>query len=174
MIRTSSDPAKSIADLRAAVAEVDPNLPLLRVTTIQDQVSDLISHDELISTLTSLFSLLALLLAAIGLYGVMSYNVVRRTNEIGIRLALGAQGASVLRMIMRDSLVLLAIGSGVGLPLAVMAERIIKNQLFAMNAIDPISFAVALLVVSLMTVLAGWLPARRAANVNPITALRCE
>ena len=117
-------PRKPIADLRAAVAEVDPNLPLLHVTTIQDQVSNLISHDQLISTLTSLFSLLALLLAAIGLYGVMSYNVARRTNEIGIRLALGAQGASVLRMIMRESILLLAIGTGVGLPLAIMAARI--------------------------------------------------
>jgi predicted permease len=174
LIRTSSDPAKAIADLRAAVAGVDPNLPLLQVTTIHDQVSHLISHDELISTLTSLFSLLALLLAAIGLYGVMSYNVARRTNEIGIRLALGAQGANVLKMIMGESLVLLAIGTGVGLPLALIATRLIKQQLFAVDSIDPISFAVALLVVSLMTVIAGWLPARRAAKVDPVTALRCE
>ncbi len=174
LIRTSGDPAKMIADLRAAVAQVDPNLPLLQITTIHDQVSNLISHDELISTLTSLFSLLALLLAAIGLYGVMSYNVARRTNEIGIRLALGAQSANVLRMIMRESLMLLAIGTALGLPLAVVATRIIKEQLFAMDTIDPTSFAVAILVVCLMTVIAGWLPARRAASVDPITALRFE
>jgi predicted permease len=174
LIRTTGDPAKTIADIRTAVAQVDPNLPLLRITTIQDQISDLISHDLLISTLTSLFSMLALLLAAIGLYGVMSYNVVRRTNEIGIRLALGANGANVLRMIMRESILLLAIGTGVGLPLAIMAARIIKGQLFAVDAIDPMSFAIALLVVSTMTVLAGWLPARRAAKVDPVTALRCE
>ena len=174
LIRTTNDPAKTIADLRAAVAEVDPNLPLLQITTIHDQVSQLISHDELISTLTGLFSLLALLLAAIGLYGVMSYNVVRRTNEIGIRLALGAQSANVLKMIMSESFVLLAIGTGLGLPLAIVATRIIKQQLFALDAVDPISFAIALLVVSLMTVIAGWLPARRAAKVNPVTALRCE
>ena len=174
LIRTSNDPAKTIADLRAAVAAVDPNLPLLQITTIQDQVSHLISHDELISTLTSIFSVLALLLAAIGLYGVMSYNVARRTNEIGIRLALGAQGANVLRMIMGESLLLLALGVGLGLPLAMMATRIIKQQLFATDAIDPASFAAALLVVSLMTVLASWLPARRAARVDPVNALRCE
>ena len=118
--------------------------------------------------------MLALLLAAIGLYGVMSYNVARRTNEIGIRLALGAQSANVLRMIMRESLVLLAIGTCLGLPLAMMATKIIKEQLFAMDAIDPISFAAALAVVSMMTIGAGWLPARRAARVNPVTALRCE
>jgi predicted permease len=174
LIRTSSDPARTISDLRAAVAEVDPNLPLLRVTTIHDQVSNLISHDELISTLTSLFSLLALLLAAIGLYGVMSYNVARRTNEIGIRLALGAQGGNVLHMILRESLVLLAVGTCLGLPLAIMATKVIKEQLFGMDAIDPISFAAALAVVSLMTVMAGWLPARRASRVDPVTALRCE
>lgn len=174
LIRTSSDPAKSIADLRAAVASVDPNLPLLQIKTIQDEVSHLISHDELISTLTGIFSVLALLLAAIGLYGVMSYNVARRTNEIGIRLALGAQGGNVLRMIMGESLLLLAIGVGLGLPLAMMTTKIIKQQLFAMDAIDPASFGAALLVVSLMTVLASWLPARRAAKVDPVTALRCE
>jgi predicted permease len=174
LIRTSGDPAKTIADFRAAVADVDRNLPLLQITTIHDQVSQLISHDELISTLTGLFSLLALLLAAIGLYGVMSYNVIRRTNEIGIRLALGAQGASVLRMIMRESFVLLAIGIGLGLPLAILATRIIRQQLFALDAIDPVSFALALLVVGLMTLLASWLPARRAAQVDPVTALRCE
>ena len=174
LIRTSGDPTRTIADLRAAVAQVDPTLPLLRVTTIHDQVSNLISHDELISTLTSLFSLLALLLAAIGLYGVMSYNVARRTNEIGIRIALGAQSANVLRMIMRESIVLLAMGTALGLPLAAMATKVIKQQLFAMDAIDPVSFAIALLVVGLMTVIAGWLPARRAAGVDPVTALRFE
>jgi predicted permease len=174
LIRTSGDPAKTIADLRAAVAQVDPNLPLLQITTIHDQVSNLISHDELIATLTSVFSMLALLLAAIGLYGVMSYNVARRTNEIGIRVALGAQSANVSRMIMRESLMLLAIGTVLGLPLALMATRIIREQLFAIDAIDPISFTVSLAVVSLMTLLAGWLPARRAAGVDPLQALRVE
>jgi len=174
LIRTTSDPAKTIADLRAAVAEVDPNLPLLQITTIHDQISNLISHDELISTLTSLFSLLALLLAAIGLYGVMSYNVARRTNEIGIRLALGAQASNMLQMILLESLLLLAIGTGLGLPLALMATRVIKQQLFAMDATDPFTFATALLVVCGMTIIAAWLPARRAARVDPVTALRSE
>jgi predicted permease len=174
LVRTSGDPSKAITELRAAVAQVDPNLPLLQITTIQDQVSNLISHDELISTLTTVFSVLALLLAAIGLYGVMSYNVARRTNEIGIRLALGARSANVSGMILRESLVLLGTGAALGLPLAVLATRVIQEQLFAVKAIDPASFAIALLVVSLMTVLAGWLPARRAAKVDPLQALRVE
>ena len=110
LLRTANDPATTIASLRATVAAIDPNLPLLDVTTIQEQVSGLLTHDELISTLTGIFSLLALLLAAIGLYGVVSYNVVRRTNEIGIRFALGAPQPSVLWMILRESLLLLSIG----------------------------------------------------------------
>jgi ABC-type antimicrobial peptide transport system permease subunit len=124
--------------------------------------------------LTTLFSLLALFLAAIGLYGVMSYNVVQRTTEIGVRIALGAQLQSVLWMIMRESLVLLLIGVALGLPFTLIATRSIKSQLFGLSAIDPITFATAIAVVSGMTILATWLPARRAAKVDPLTALRYE
>jgi predicted permease len=174
LVRTTGDPAKTIADLRAAVASVDPNLALLHVATIDEQVSNLMTHDELISTLTSIFSLLALLLAAIGLYGVMSYNVVRRTNEIGIRLALGAQSPAVLWMILRESLFLLAIGVALGLPLALASTRVVKQQLFGLSALDPMTYAIAIAVVSGMTMLAAWLPARRAAKVDPMVALRCD
>jgi predicted permease len=174
LVRTTGDPAKTIADLRAAVASVDPNLALLHVATIDEQVSNLMTHDELISTLTSIFSLLALLLAAIGLYGVMSYNVVRRTNEIGIRLALGAQTPAVLWMILRESLFLLAIGVALGLPLALASTRVVKQQLFGLSALDPMTYAIAIAVVSGMTMLAAWLPARRAAKVDPMVALRCD
>jgi predicted lysophospholipase L1 biosynthesis ABC-type transport system permease subunit len=174
LVRTTGDPANTIADLRAAVASVDPNLPLFKITTIRDQVSNFMTHDELISSLTGLFSLLALLLAAIGLYGVMSYNVVRRTNEIGIRLALGAETRAVRWMILRESLALLAIGIGIGLPLALAAARLIRQQLFGPSAVDPMAFGVAVAVVSVMTLLASWLPARRATQVDPMVALRCE
>jgi predicted permease len=174
LLRTTGDPAKTIADLRAAVAAVDPNLPLLEITTIKEQLSNLISHDELISTLTSLFSLLALMLAVIGLYGVMSYNVARRTNEIGIRLALGAQASNVIKMILGESLFLLLIGGGLGVALALLSTKVIKDQLFGLDPIDPFTFVAALSVVSGMTVFAAWLPARRAANVDPVGALRAE
>jgi predicted permease len=174
LLRTTGDPANTIASLRAAVASVNPNLPLLEVTTIQEQVSNLISHDELISTLTSLFSMLALLLAAIGLYGVMSYNVVRRTNEIGIRLALGAQASNVVKMILGESVLLLAVGTALGLPLALIATRLIKQQIFGLDPLDPLTFALALLVITGTTLFTAWLPARRAAKVDPVVALRCE
>jgi len=174
LVRTINDPAHSIADLRAAVAAVDPNLSLVDVMTIDQEVSGFMTHDELISKLTGFFSLLALLLAAIGLYGVMSYNVVRRTNEIGIRLALGAQTPAVRWMILRESLLLLAVGLSLGLPLALASTRIIKGQLFGLGPVDPASFSVAIAVVSGMTLFAAWLPARRATKVDPMVALRYE
>ncbi len=174
LVRTIGDPAHTISGLRAAVASVDPNLPLIRITTIHDQMSNFMTHDELISSLTGLFSLLALLLAAIGLYGVMSYNVVRRTNEIGIRIALGARTRAVQWMILSESLLLLAVGVGLGLPLTLLATKYIKDQLFGLSALDPITFTVALIVVSTMTLLAAWLPARRATKVDPMVALRCD
>jgi ABC-type antimicrobial peptide transport system permease subunit len=174
LLRTTGDPSNTIADLRAVVTSIDPNLPLTKITTIRDQVDDFISHDQLVSTLTTLFAVLALLLAAIGLYGVMSYNVVRRTNEIGIRIALGARTPAVQWMILSESLVLLAIGVGLGLPLTLLTTKYIKGQLFGLSALDPVTFTVALAVVSAMTMFAAWLPARRASKVDPMVALRCD
>jgi len=174
LLRTVGDPAKASADLRAAVASIDPNLPLLKITTIHEQVSNLIANDELISTLTSVFSALALLLAAIGLYGVMSYNVAQRTPEIGVRLALGARVQSVRWMILRESLMLLAIGVTVGLPLTITGTRSIQTQLFGLKAADPLTFGVAIAVISAMTVLATWIPATTASKVDPLVALRYE
>jgi ABC-type antimicrobial peptide transport system permease subunit len=137
-------------------------------------VDEFMTQDQLVSTLTGLFSLLALLLAAIGLYGVMSYNVVRRTNEIGIRIALGARAQTVLWMILNESLLLLGIGLGLGIPLTLGATKYIKDQLFGLSALDPATFSLALAVVSAMTLLAAWLPARRATKVDPMVALRCD
>jgi len=174
MLRTTGDPSRSIADLRAAVASIDPNLPLLDVAAIHDEVSRLMTNDELISTLTGLFAVLALLLAAIGLYGVMSYNVVRRTHEIGIRFALGAPGSAVRWMILRESLLLLSIGLVLGLPLAVTAAKGIKLQLFDLKPVDLTTFVLAVTVVSAMTLLSAFLPARRATKVNPMVAIRCD
>jgi predicted permease len=174
LLRTANDPATTIASLRATVAAIDPNLPLLDVTTIHEQVSSLLTHDELISTLTGTFSLLALLLAAIGLYGVVSYNVVRRTNEIGIRFALGAPQPTVLWMILRESLLLLSIGVALGLPLTLAATRFIKQQLFGLGSLDGATLATSIAIVSTMTLFASWLPAQRATRVDPMVALRCD
>ena len=173
-LRTTGDPDQTASELRSAVASIDPNLPILDIRTIQDQVDSMMSHETLISSLTSIFSLLALVLASIGLYGVMSYNVIRRTNEIGIRLALGAQSGAVRWMVLRESLWLLAIGVALGLPLTLAATAVIRQQLFGISALDPLTFAAAIAIVSGMTLLAGWLPARRATHVDPMVALRCD
>jgi len=174
LIRTTGNPAKTVADLRAAVTSIDPNLPLLHVATIQEQVSNLMNHEELISSLTGIFSLLAVVLASIGLYGVMTYNVVRRTSEIGIRIALGAQSNSVLWMVLKESLVLLAIGVALGIPATLAATRTIQSQLFGLSPTDPLTFIAAALTISLVTLIAAWFPAHRATKVDPIIALRYE
>ena len=174
LVRTTGDPTCTIAALRAAVAQVDPNLPILSVQTMQERVDGFMTQLTLVSRLTGLFSALASLLAAIGLYGVMSYSVVRRTGEIGIRLALGAQTRAVLWMVMRESLLLLAVGLAIGLPLTWACTQLIRDQLYGVKAIDPASFAAAIVIVAVMTLFAAWLPARRAAQIDPMNALRCD
>jgi predicted permease len=174
LLRTAGNPTRIIGELQVAVKDIDPNLPLLNVTTIQEEISNLISHDELISTLTGLFSVLALLLAAIGLYGVMSHNVVRRQSEIGIRLALGAQIPMVRWMVLRESLLLLAIGMALGLPLAIASTVLIRQQLFGLSPLNPAIFVAAVSVVAGMTLSASWLPAQRASKLDPMLALRVD
>jgi predicted permease len=174
LLRTIGDPSARIADLRAALVSVDPNLPVLSVSTISEDVSRLMGNDQLSASLTGIFALLALVLAAIGLYGVMSYNVAQRTNEIGVRLALGAQRENVLWIILREALLLLLAGVALGLPLSLAATRFLRQQLFGLNPGDPLTYAVALIVVSTVVILSTCLPARRAAAINPVDALRYE
>ena len=173
-LKTAMDPKGAAMELRRAVASVDPNLALTRIHTTKQEVDGLLIFEELIGSLTGIFSALALVLAAIGLYGVMSYAVVRRTSEIGIRLALGAQARAVLWMVMKDALVLLGVGLVVGLPLTFAVTRLIREQLFGLSPTDPAAFAVAIGVVAGMTVLASWLPALKASKTDPMVALRCE
>lgn len=174
ILRTSGDAEQEIPSLRAAVANVDPNMPILNVLTIRDQMENLMSHDTLISRLTTIFAALAVLLAAIGLYGVMTFNVVRRTSEIGVRIALGASGPGMQWMVLRESLVLLAVGLAIGLPATLYAVRVLRSQLFQMSPFDPVVFLTATATIAVITLLSAWLPARRAASVDPIAALRCD
>jgi len=174
LLRTSGDPEAAVRDLRGAVASVDPNLPILQVHTMQEHLGMFMSRETLISRLTVIFAGLAVLLAAIGLYGVMSFNVVRRTSEIGIRIALGASGTGVQWMVLRESLVLLAAGLGIGLPIAYYAVRFVRSQLYQVSPFDPAVFLAAIVGISLVAAVSAWLPARRAAAVDPMTALRCE
>ncbi|HWA96639.1 MAG TPA: ABC transporter permease [Terracidiphilus sp.] len=174
LLRTSGAPSARIADLRAAIASVDPHLPLIDVSTIGEDVARMMGKEELSSSLTSIFAVLALLLAAIGLFGVMNYNVAQRTNEMGVRLALGAQRQNVLWIVLREALLLLSLGAGLGLPLSWAASRYVRDQLFGLKADDPLTYAGALIVVSCVVLLSAWIPARRAAAINPVDALRYE
>ena len=173
-LSTVGDPAKVAGEVRSAMAEIDPNLPILEVRTIAEQVDQSMDQEQLISQLSSFFSLLALSLACIGLYGVMTYSVLRRTNEIGIRLALGAPTGRVLWMVLGESLLLLAVGVVLGIPLTLAATRLIQAQLFGLHASDPITLIAAVTIIGAVTMLAGYLPARRAAKVDPMIALRYE
>jgi macrolide transport system ATP-binding/permease protein len=156
------------------MAGIDSNLPILRVITLSEQVDHYLDHEELISQLSSFFALLALLLACVGLYGVMNYNVVRRTNEIGVRMALGAHRGGVLWLVLKESILLVGIGIAAGVPVTLAATRLVRTQLFGLGQVDPVSLAVAILCLTLASVLAGYLPARRATKVDPMVALRHE
>lgn len=173
-VRTAGDPASITGEVRAAIAGIDPNLPLLDVKTIADHLSLFTDNERLISELLSIFSLLALSLACIGLYGVMSYNVARRTNEIGIRMALGSQNNEVLWMVLKESLRLLGIGIALGIPATLAATRLVQAQLFELSAHDPVTLAAAAMIIATVTLVAAYIPARRAAKVDPMVALRYE
>jgi predicted permease len=173
-VSTSGDAAKMTGAVRAALAQLDPNLPVLRIQSIGDLTDRFVANEALISRLSAVFSTLAVLLAGIGLYGVMSYSVVRRTNEIGIRIALGAQHSTVLWMVLRESVVLLGIGLVVGLPLSLGGLRLLQSQLFELSASDPLTLSASVFIIASVTVLAAWLPARRATRVDPMVALRCD
>jgi predicted permease len=173
-VRTTADPARATAAVRQALAEVDHDLPVLGVTTMSEEVARFTTQEALISRLSSFFSLLAVLLAGIGLYGIMSYAVSRRTNEIGIRLALGAGQSGVLWLILKESLLLLAAGLALGVPLALAGTSLVRTHLFGLGPSDPVTLAAAITCISVATVLAGYLPARRATRVDPMVALRYE
>src|SRR5262247_1999970 len=141
---------------------------------MKDVVDESLTQERFIAHIASAFSLFALLLASVGLYGVMSYAVTRRTNEIGVRMALGARGADVVRMVMKETMLLVAIGMAVGLVAALATTRMISSLLFGLSPDDPVTIAAAALLMTIVAAFAGYLPARRAARVDPMTALRCE
>jgi predicted permease len=173
-VRTAGDPSMVAEEVRSAFKQIDENMPLLDLRTITEQVGTFIDREELISQISGFFSALALILAGIGLYGMMTYNVVRRTNEIGIRMALGAQTKGVLWMVLKESLELLGIGIAIGIPLALASGQLVRAQLFGVKATDPLTIGMAAFVVSVVTLLAGYIPARRAMRVDPMVALRYE
>src|SRR6202044_3314234 len=169
-LQTVGDPAAVAGQVRRALAQIDPNLAVLKMETISQQVNHLMDQEQLISQLCSWFAVLALLLTSIGLYGVMTYNVARRTHEIGVRMALGAQNREVQWMILRESLLLLGIGVLLGVPATMAATRLVGAQLFGLSPSDPPTFVAAILAISIVALLAAYFPARRATKVDPMVA----
>jgi ABC-type antimicrobial peptide transport system permease subunit len=160
--------------VRKALASVDASLVLYSVQPYSEVVASDFQQQNMIATLTSLFGLLGLLLAAVGLYGVMAYTVEQRTNEIGLRMALGADRRHVVAMVLRGALWQVGIGLGIGIPLAVLAGKLMKDQLFGVVPWDPAMLAAAALLLALAALVASVVPVRRAAGVEPMIALRNE
>ncbi|MGE0128671.1 MAG: ABC transporter permease [Blastocatellales bacterium] len=174
IVRSSVAPATIVASVRREVLALDKNIPLAHIQTMTDRAAEVTSRTRFIAVLLGLFAALALLLAAIGIYGVMAYSVSARTREMGIRIALGAQTRDVLRLVMRDGLVLLGAGLAVGSIAAFAAARVLRSQLYEVSASDPMTFIVVALLLAFVACLACYFPARRAAKADPMTALRCE
>ncbi len=173
-VRTSMNADQFFTAVRRKVGELDAGLPLYGMRTIDEQVSNSLLVERLIASLSSVFGLLATLLATIGLYGVMAYTVARRTREIGIRMALGAFQKDVIWMVMREVLVLVAIGIVVGLGAAIALTRFVQTQLYGLTAHDPYTLALATLGLAAVACAAGYIPALRASRVDAMNALRYE
>jgi predicted permease len=173
-VRTYADPQAVAAALRQVVQDMAPTLPPIEIHTMSGLVDESLQTDRFIEQLASAFSLLALLLAAIGLYGLMGYTVARRTRDIGIRLALGAEPANVLWQVLSETLVLVLIGIAIGVPAALGGTHFVRSLLFGLGFADPVAILFAATLLALVAALAGFLPARRASRVDPMVALRYE
>ncbi len=173
-VRTAVPPLSVGPAVRRAVAALDPNVPLTNLKTQVAQIAESISSYRTFAILCGFFAALALMLSAIGLYGVVAYTVARRTGEIGVRMALGASRGNVLRVVLRDALLLAAAGAAFGIPLAAAATRMAQSELFGIKPNDPTTIAGAVALLLAVALLAAWVPARRAATIDPVTALRSE
>ncbi len=173
-VKTTLDPETLLAAIPKVLARLDPNLPVEDLRTMEQQVRENVFMDRLLTTLSALFAGLATLLAAVGLYGVLAYTVAQRTREIGLRMALGAAPNRVRRMVLSQTGIMTAVGGAAGLALAVLAGRAAQSLLFELKGYDPVVFASAAVVLALVALAAGFVPALRASRVQPMTALRYE
>jgi len=173
-IRTFADPNSVIRMIRQQVEQVDRSLPILSASPLGELLDRRLTQERLLAQLCGFFGALALLLASVGLYGVLSYSIARRTNEIGIRMALGAQRRTVLGMVLRETVVVVAVGIAIGVPVAFGLTRLVSSKLYGLKSTDPLTITLATLILAAVAMLAGYLPARRASRVDPLIALRYE
>jgi putative ABC transport system permease protein len=174
LVRTQRDPMTLAAAVRGEIHRLDAALPVSNIGTMDDVMATARSRPRFLTLLLTMFSSLSLILAALGIYGVISYAVVQRTNEIGIRMALGAQGTDVLRLIGSAGIRLALLGTLVGTAGALALTRFLSTLLFGVSSLDPLTFAAMALALIAVTLLACYVPARRAAKVDPLIALRYE
>ena len=173
-IRTSADPATVSSALRAVVHDTNSAIPEIEIHTMSGLVDDSLQTDHFVAQLSTAFGLLAIILASVGLYGIMAFTVARRTRDIGIRMALGAGRSKIVRQVLSETLVLMLIGIAVGVPVALAGTRLIKSMLFGLGAVDPVAIIAACSILAVIAGLAGYIPARRASQVDPMVALRYE
>jgi predicted permease len=173
-VRTAGDPVAVTSGVREAVRQVEPNLPMMDVSTQLEQVERRFAQEKIFAQACTLFGGLALLVASIGLFGLMSYAVARRTNEIGIRMALGAQRADVMRQVLVESMILVTVGVGIGVAGSLGAGRFVSTLLFGLAPTDMLTITAATGLMIAVSALAGFLPARRASRVDPMVALRYD
>jgi predicted permease len=174
VVRTSRLPESIVPDVRASMKAFDPSLPNSEFTTLDQIVDDAVAPRRLITHLLGAFSSFALALASLGLYGVIAYSVSQRTQEIGIRLAIGAQRGDVLRLVVGEGFRMAGAGVAVGIITALALSRLLASLLFGVTTTDPLIFSISAGVLTLVALLACYIPARRAARVDPVVALRCE
>jgi predicted permease len=173
-VRAKTDPIQTLRAIPGVIRRLDPNLPLENLKTLPQQVKENVFLDRMISTLSAAFALLATLLAAVGLYGVLAYSVAQRTKEIGVRMALGADRSRVRGMVLRQVSVLTAIGGVIGIAAAIGIGRGAKSLLYGITGWDPIVIALSAVVLTVVALGAGYVPALRASRVDPMQALRYE
>jgi len=173
-VRTNTSSSSAYGVIRNEVKQLDASMPVYDMKTVEAQLDETLLTDRLIALLSAGFGLLATILASVGLYGVMAFVVARRRKELGIRLALGAQPGMVIWMVMREVLLLLAIGLAVGIPAAMALGRLVSSQLYGIQANDPWMAGLTMALLSVVSAAAGLIPAHRASRIDPILALRYE
>jgi putative ABC transport system permease protein len=173
-IRTEGAPLAVADAVRAEIRAIDPLLPILRINTVEQQLDDLLGQDRLVAALSTALSAVAMCLASLGLFGLLSYRVSRRTNEIGVRLAFGATRGSVLRLVLAESGRLVTAGLVIGAGAAILLARFVSSRLYGISATDPLTIGGAMALLTIVACIAALIPARQAATVDPATALRCD